>query len=406
MKLTLLTALLLGVLPASPALAGTMVRVTADPNGHPAALRWFKPAQTLEGPLILRDAKGENPPLPVQTAEGGRLAFLCPELRKGEIREWMLERAPQPLPGAAIALEEAETSLRFTCDGRALFTYQMQPGPVPTGIGAEFQHGAYLHPVFSPSGRLVTGDHRPDHPHQRGVFLAWTKTEFEGRQPDFWNMGKAKGGKLTGEVRFERLTSRTAGPVFGGFSSEHLWLDHTSGEVKPVLKETWHVTAFPLSLGGLATNVIDLVSVQACAGTSPLKLPKYHYGGLGLRGNALWDPVDRVTMLTSTGAGRVQGDGKKASWVWLGGEVDGETTGTTVLMHPDNFRFPQPLRLNPKNPQLCIAPSAEGDWSIQPGQPLTLRYRLVISDGKPDPALLDRLLQDFARPAKVTVISD
>ena len=115
-----------------------------------------------------------------------------------------------------------------------------------------------------------------------------------------------------------------------------------------------------------------------------VKLPKYHYGGLGVRGNALWDPPPNVTMLTSNGDDRIKGDGTKAKWAWFGGEVDGKPTGITVLIHPSNFRFPQPLRLNPKNPQICVAPSADGDWSIEPGKPYVSRYRIVISDGKPD----------------------
>ena len=148
---------------------------------------------------------------------------------------------------------------------------------------------------------------------------------------------------------------------------------------------------------------MDLVSTQTCAGDEPLKLPKYHYGGLGVRGSALWDAVDKVRMLTSNGDDRVKGDATKAKWVWLGGEVDGQTTGIVVLMHPENFRFPQPLRLNPKNPQLCVAPSADGDWSIEPGKPLVSRYRLVIRDGEPDTAEMERLWTDYAEPPKVEV---
>jgi hypothetical protein len=62
----------------------------------------------------------------------------------------------------------------------------------------------------------------------------------------------------------------------------------------------------------------------------PLKLPKYHYGGLGVRGTSQWNPVDAVTMLTSEGHDRKAGDNTKAKWVHLGGEVDGTPTGIAV----------------------------------------------------------------------------
>ena len=43
------------------------------------------------------------------------------------------------------------------------------------------------------AGRVITGDYPPDHIHHHGVWFAWTKTEFEGRHPDFWNMGDGTG---------------------------------------------------------------------------------------------------------------------------------------------------------------------------------------------------------------------
>ncbi len=291
-----------------------------------------------------------------------------------------------------------------------VFTYQMQPGPVPEGTPEIYAHGAHLHPVYSPSGRLLTGNHPPDHPHQRGIWFAWTHTEFAGGAPDFWNMGKDKTGGLTGEVRFDKLLKHWSGPVHGGFVSTHKWLDHTSGAEKDMLDETWEVTV--AHTAGLDDSkgsrlpsyfLMDLVSTQTCTGADPVRLPKYHYGGLGVRGNALWDPVENVAMLTSNGDDRAKGDATKAKWVWLGGEVDGQTTGITVLIHPENFRFPQPLRLNPKNPQLCVAPSADGDWSIEPGKPYVSRYRLVFGDGKPEARELERLWTDYAEPPLVTV---
>jgi len=286
-------------------------------------------------------------------------------------------------------------TLNITADGKPLLTYQMQAGPVPEGVDAQFMHGAHLHPIWSPAGKIVTGNHPPDHYWHRGVWMAWTHTEFEGRTPDFWNMGKDKTGRLSGEVRFVKLIKQWTTPDRAGFISEHQMIDHTSGSEKPVLNETWEVTASALS-GEKPVYLIDLVSTQTCVSTA-VKLPKYHYGGLGVRGNTAWDPKEAVTMLTSEGADRMAGDGKKASWVHIGGDVDGAPTGLAVLIHPSNFRFPQPLRLNPKNPQLCVAPSADGDWSIEPSKPYISRYRLVVVDGKADAALLERVWQEYAK---------
>ena len=238
--------------------------------------------------------------------------------------------------------------------------------------------------------------------------MAWTDTEFDGQHPDFWNEGKGdgpdhSGDKLLAEVRFDSLVSSWSGPVHGGFVSKHRFVDYNSGKPRDVLKETWQVTAYAITGGPKPMYVIDLVSTQACAGDSPLKLPKYYYGGLGLRGNEDWNPVDKVTMLTSNGDDRTKGDSTKGKWVYMGGSVKGGPAGIAVLIHPDNFRFPQPLRLNPKNPQLCIAPSQDGDWSIEPGKPLVSKYRFIVCDGTADAALLERAWQNYGAPLKVTL---
>ena len=291
---------------------------------------------------------------------------------------------------AEITAEKTGSVVRFAIEGKTICDYQMEPGELPEGVAASFAHGAHLHPIYSPNGKLVTGNHQPDHPWQRGVWIGWTKTEFGGSHPDFWNMGKD--GKIAAEVRFEKLIRLTK----NGFTSQHVFLDHSHTPDEKVLNETWEVTVSQKTLDGTLANVIDLTSTQTCAGEKPLKLPKYHYGGLGVRGNPLWNPVDTVTMLTSEGHDRKPGDNSKAKWVHLGGEVDGTPTGIAVLIHPSNFRFPQPLRLNPKNPQLCVAPSQDGDWAIEPGKPYVSKYRLLVFDGKPDAKWLEAQWKSYS----------
>ncbi len=287
------------------------------------------------------------------------------------------------LLAAELKTEQIGSILRLSADGQVICDYQMEAGEVPEGVDPVFKHGAHLHPIYSPSGRLVTGNHPEDHRWHRGVWMAWTKTEFGDAHPDFWNMGKV-GQKLAAEVRFEKLEKTWDGPENAGFLSRHVFLDHSQEPDQRVLEETWEVSASRQTLDGVPAHVIDLVSTQNCGTSTPLKLPEYHYGGLGVRGNRLWNPVEAVTMLTSEGHDRKAGDSTKGKWVHMGGEVDGEPTGMAILMHPSNFRFPQPLRLNPKNPQLCIAPSQDGDWAIEPGKPYVSKYRLLVFDGKPD----------------------
>lgn len=301
-----------------------------------------------------------------------------------------------PATSADITAEKSGTVVHFAIEGETICDYQMEPGELPEGVDAVFAHGAHLHPVYSPSGKLVTGNHPEDHRWHRGVWMAWTKTEFGDSHPDFWNMGKV-GEKLAAEVRFVKLGKTWGGAEGAGFISEHVFLDHSHTPDEKVLNETWEVTVSQKTLDGTLANIIDLTSTQTCAGEKPLKLPKYHYGGLGVRGNLAWNPIEAVTMLTSEGHDRKAGDSTKGKWVHIGGEVDGTPTGMAILMHPTNFRFPQPLRLNPKNPQLCIAPSQDGDWAIEPGKPYVSKYRILVFDGKPNAKWIEARWQSYAK---------
>lgn len=339
--------------------------------------------------------------VPFQVDAEGKGWFVLDELKAGGAKNFRLK------PGApaadAVMVNKEDALVRLAVNGKPVVAYQTTPGTPPPGVAAHYAHGAYLHPVHTPAGRLVTGDYPPDHKHQRGIFFAWTHTEFEGRTPDFWNMGKGDAAKVTAATEFVKLERSWKGAVHGGFVSQHRFVDRLAPTPKVMLDERWQVRLFAAPASGGKAWLFDFVSTQECASTSPVKLPKYYYGGLGVRGQAAWDPVDAVTFLTSNGDDRKKGDASKANWVHMGGQVDGAAAGLAVLIHPANFRSPQPLRLNPKNPQLCVAPSQDGDWEIVPGKPYVSRYRFVIADGPADKAELDRLWNDYAKPPMVTV---
>jgi len=342
----------------------------------------------------------------LQVDESGGGVFIEHDLGMNESRTYEITPASLATAVDQVTAQVKGDVLSFIAadTGTPMLSYQMKAAPVPEGTPPIFSHGAHIHPVYSPAGRLVTGNHPPDHPHHRGIWMAWTKTHFEGRSPDFWNMGKDKSGKLTGEVRFGELQKQWSGPVQAGFISTHLHLDHTSGAEKKVLDEKWTLKTYPDQKTPEAVRRFDLTSVQKTVGTEPLMLPQYHYGGLGVRGNRAWDAENAVIMLTSEGDDRKTGDGKSARWVYIGGQVEGAQTGILILEHPQNFRFPQPLRLNPKNPQLSIAPSQQGDWAIKQGEEYISRYRFVILDGKPDKARFEGLWEDYANPIMASAV--
>jgi hypothetical protein len=276
------------------------------------------------------------------------------------------------------------------CSGeKEILRYQAEPGDLPRPeIPKAFVRGGYLQSIRTPSGRLITDDFPADHMHHHGVWNPWTKTEFEGRHPDFWNMGKG-----TGKVEFVALDEVWHQFGKAGFKARHQFVDLSASPPKVVLLESWNID---VSASGKA-YFIDFTSTQTCATDSPLKLPAYHYGGFGFRGNGAWNGPKNCRFLSASGlTDRLKLNTSREKWCWIGGRIDGETCGATLLCHPANFRFPQPVRASPDQPFFCFAPQQLGEMEITPGQPYVARYRLVITDGEPDAKSADTWWQDYA----------
>lgn len=387
-------------LTASVASAQQKLTVSAGDFDRRECVVQFKlPEGTEPGGYALTDNEGRRTPL--QVGPGGRATFILGELKAGQTRTYEVGEGGGPGWNSHPQVEMSRDGnrLSFAAGGREVLQYQGARTPLPQGYDPAFQRGGYIHPVYTPSGKLVTDDYPPKHKHHHGIWSPWTKTKFEGREPDFWNMGQK-----TGTVEFVGIDAAWGGKVAGGFAARHRMIDLTAtAGPKPAIDEAWTVRVYrPLS-GSRPMYIIDWMTTQSCASTSPLILPKYHYGGLGYRGHRQWEDKSNCVFLTSEGKDRSNGNETTGKWCWMGGKVDGEMAGIAVLCHPDNFRFPQPMRLNPDEPFFCYAPSQGGDWSIEPGKPYVARYRFVVADGPADAKEVERLWNDYANPPKATV---
>jgi hypothetical protein len=346
----------------------------------------------------LRDPSGRVLALQIDAAR--QATFVLPELQAKATKTYRLE-ALKAKPGAAtrgVELARAGHKLAIKAAGRQVLGYQAE-GELPRpDIKPIFRRGGYIHSVYTPSGRIITDDYPPKHLHHHGLWFAWTKTEFEGRQPDFWNMGTG-----TGTVEFVSLGETWSGQIHAGFKARHRFVDLKAPAPKTVLNEEWQVTVYAGGKGSKPYSMFDMVSRQECATSSPLTLPEYHYGGIGFRGRGEWDGKENANFLTSEGKDRANGHATRARWCHIGGKIDGQLAGIAILGHPDNFRAPQPMRIHPDEPFFCFAPSQLGAWEIAPGKPYVSRYRYIVYDGAPDKAELERLWNDYANPPQVTI---
>ncbi|HVR74375.1 MAG TPA: DUF6807 family protein, partial [Planctomycetota bacterium] len=249
-----------------------------------------------EGPWkLLRDGDGKS--VPFQLDELGPPALvwvLEEELPAGKKRRYRLEPgAPGPSPARVECKEVGGKHLLFTSGEKSILRYNHGLVEPPEGVQPIFARSGYIHPVWTPSGRVITNDAPANHRHHHGIWMPWTKTLFEGRPVNFWEQAEG-----LGKVEATGVDEKLSGPVFGGFRARHRFLElKAPGGPKPVLDEVWDVKVYALD----RVFLVDFVSVQKCAGESPLVLKEYRYGGFGFRGSGEWEGEKGAEFITSEG---------------------------------------------------------------------------------------------------------
>ncbi len=328
-------------------------------------------------------------------ADGRAIEFILDQpLAAGAARTYRLEKGIST-HGLELIDRDGRQAL-FRYGGKNILRYNYGTMEPPEGIEPIYARSGYIHPLWSPSGRVVSNDFPLRHKHHHGVWFPWTKTVFEGREVDFWNMGAGKG--LVESVGVDR---RYSGNVFAGFTARHRFIDLKAPDgPKPALNEVWDVKVYALD----RYFVVDFESIQECASDSPLELKQNRYGGFGFRGSGEWEGETGCAFLTSEGKTRLDGHATSARWCAIYGKVDGADCGVTFFGHPENFRAPQRMRLHPKEPFFNFAPCQNGDFKIKPGEPYRSRYRFVVYDGRPEVAEMERLWYDYSEPPVAAVV--
>src|SRR5690554_1019148 len=285
---------------------------------------------------------------------------------------------------------------------RPLLRYNFATMFPPEGVNEVFKRSGFIHPFWSPSGKVLTRVQPPDHYHHYGLWNPWTQVEFKGKRVDFWNLGEKQG-----TVRFANFISTESGPVFGALKVLHEHVVFNGDEEEVALNEVQGVKIYQ------AENQQDAyfmdISIQLnCATDSPVILKEYRYGGLGWRATELWDR-DNSEVLTSDGNNRATSDGSLARWCIVQVELDDGFAAVVMMSFPTNYNHPEPLRIWPEDIYdrgdmfANFSPTKDKDWPLEPGKVYQLNYRFYVSDKKISAEEAERLWQQYANPPAINV---
>ncbi|MCC2670947.1 MAG: hypothetical protein K0Q72_3418 [Armatimonadetes bacterium] len=300
---------------------------------------------------------------------------------------WLTEARAQDGVGVFTGDTDVDRVLITNPAGKPVLRYLRQPiegEPAPSVEGA-----CYTHPIYTPAGEIVTDLAPKDHPHHRGVFCAWVAVDGE-RDGDWWGWG-AKAPKEGRHLLSREARMTEEAEERGTLRAINSW----RAEEERVLGErvTITVSAAP------SCHVIDYDFKYTVGGRKPAVIAQNPFGGFCYRalprGEVLLTGPDGVLNLPNSVFDQADTNWPASKWYDLTYTTpDGKVNGVTVMDHPNNPQSTWHVVRNLHMLNPCIV--AQGPHTIEFGEPLYLRYRLVAHDGHMTSIEADRLYEEFA----------
>ena len=298
---------------------------------------------------------------------------------------------------APFSVTDTNRSLEYAMDGKHLFTYNYAVVYPPQGVDTVYKLSGFTHPLRTLEGDTLTNCSPSDHYHHFGMWYAWTKTTFEGKEVDFWNLYKKEG-----TVRFRRFTEVRP----DGFSA---LLDHVvypdSPQEKTALTEQLKIQ---IGKTGRQGYYIDYHTTLRCATSSPITLESYRYGGFCIRVCDSWNG-QTAEMLTSEGLDRDKADGTPARWCYFqkdtGKDKESARDDACILIvpYPSNLNYPEPMRVwdskanNLKGDLMWnFSPTRHQPFTLYPDKELRLSYRIYVLDEPIDASTAEALAREVS----------
>jgi hypothetical protein len=255
----------------------------------------------------------------------------------------------------------------------------------------------YFHPVSTDSGRVLTWDRPPDHAWHHGLWFCWKYIN----GVNYWEHDRQT-GKPAGRTRITDVRVETRNDHSARIS---LTLDyHPAGEDQVVLSERRRIDiTAPNSQGEYHLDwTADFTAGQreVVLDRTPPKAQSWGgYAGLSVRfAKELSDrQVTSDTGPVEFGPG--DRHRSKATSMDYSGIVDGDPVGLAFLDHPDNPRHPTPWYVIRSSVMGYINAALLNDepMTLEPGQRLMLRYRLIVHPHRWDAERLQDAQASFSR---------
>ncbi len=257
--------------------------------------------------------------------------------------------------------------LELSEDGRPVFAYNY--GMVlHAGVPESRRRSGYVHPLRAPDGTVVTDDFPRDHYHHRGIFWSWPVVRVGGRTYDLWTIRGI-------HQKFVRWKAREARPDTARLAVENGWFVGDRQVVREEVEIVVHRTSGHARLleFGLAFEAVgEPVEIGG------EQMDRKGYGGFSVR----FAPRTGTRIVTEAGVETRDTDMARHRWAQLEALYEGRPATLRIAIDPDNPGFPNGWCLRHYGFLGVNYPGLE-TYTLVPGKPLRLRYRVTVSAGMP-----------------------
>ena len=276
-----------------------------------------------------------------------------------------------------LAVKETQEKIILSDASNTVLVYHKKEIKPPEGADPNYKRSAFIHPIKTPQGAVLTSIQPKDHIHHMGLWNAWVKTSYENREIDFWNLKKAQGS-----VQYTETLSIHDHKSEKGFTviQNHVAFDPDK-KSKIIIKENFTIKLSKKN----KKYFIDYISNQKNITDTDFILPSYRYGGpIAYRGPEHWNS-DNSKVLTSEGKNRNNGHATRANWCSFTGPTKSGEATFCILSHSSNHDSPQRVRIwSNENHNGAIffnyVPAQEKSWNIKAGMNANFKYRIILSD--------------------------
>jgi hypothetical protein len=305
-------------------------------------------------------------------------------------------RAQKPAHGVTVTTNESAHRVDITIDGAPFTSYLWQTN----------QRKPILYPLLAPDGTTLTRGNPPlpgertDHPHHAGLWFNYSNVN----NIDYWNNSdaiKPDARARYGSIDHDRIVSSKSGATTGELVTESTWYPASdvpsvgSNQQPPIIHQTTRYVFSKLTIDGKPAYAIDMtVTLKA------LQTSIFHDA------TPVAAPAVGATGVYRTSEGKV-GDaawGTRGRWCELSGTTaDGKAETIAVLDHSGNPNSPTYwhardyglFAVNPIGAHGFDPKTPARNFTLDPGNSATFRYRILLISGAVSPQALNQQSDAF-----------